>query len=186
MDNNFLELLKNGDKTAFEKLVSENQNYIYRLVFSMVHNEQDSQDIVQETFIKVYTSIDSFNAQSSISTWIYRIAYNLSIDFLKKYGKRNKMTKTLDDYDDIEMLSIESTAFIPEQMFESKEIVEDIHEALKQLPDEQRVPIELKDLNGLSYEEIQQIMNIPNGTLKSRLNRGRLTLRKILSNKWNI
>ena len=131
-------------------------------------------------------SISSFNGQSAITTWMYRIVYNLSVDFLKKHGKRAKITKTLDDPEDPELLDLSDETFIPEDAFEKKQIRQDLREALKTLPDEQRELIELKDIHGFSYEEIVSMTSLKEGTLKSRLNRGRLALKNYLSKKWNI
>lgn len=178
--------LKKGNQNAFEQLVRENQNNIFKIALSLVKNAEDAEDITQDVLIKVYSSIYNFNGQSTISTWIYRITYNVSIDFIKKHGKRSKITKTLDDPEDIEVMSIEGNTFIPEAAFEHKETTEDIKDALSQLPDEQRQLIELKDIHGFSYEEIISITGLKDGTLKSRLNRGRQALKNILIKKWNI
>ena len=181
-----LEKLLSGDEQAFEEFIRENQTKVYRIALSMVKNPQDAEDIAQETFVKVYMSLSSFGGRSEITTWVYRIVYNLSIDFLKKHGKRAKITKTLDDPDDTELLELSDDSYLPEDAFEKKEVKKDIYEALKSLPDEQRELIELKDIHGFSYEEIAEMLSIKEGTLKSRLNRGRLVLKKILSKKWNI
>ncbi|MBQ1862523.1 MAG: sigma-70 family RNA polymerase sigma factor [Clostridia bacterium] len=181
-----LKKLLSGDEKAFEEFIKENQAKVYRVALSMVRNPQDAEDIAQETFVKVYMSLSSFAGRSEITTWVYRIAYNLSIDFLKKHGKRAKITKTLDDPDDTELLELSDDSFLPEDAFEKKEVKKDIYDALQSLPDEQRELIELKDIHGFSYEEIAEMLSIKEGTLKSRLNRGRLALKKILLKKWNI
>lgn len=183
---NSLKKLLSGDEKAFEEFIKENQAKVYRVALSMVRNPQDAEDIAQETFVKVYMSLSSFAGRSEITTWVYRIAYNLSIDFLKKHGKRAKITKTLDDPDDTELLELSDDSFLPEDAFEKKEVKKDIYDALQSLPDEQRELIELKDIHGFSYEEIAEMLSIKEGTLKSRLNRGRLALKKILLKKWNI
>ncbi|MBQ4629075.1 MAG: sigma-70 family RNA polymerase sigma factor [Clostridia bacterium] len=181
-----LEKLKTGDEQAFEAFIRENQTRVYRIALSLVHNPQDAEDIAQETFVKVYMSISSFNGQSAITTWMYRIVYNLAVDFLKKHGKRAKVTKTLDDPEDPELLILSDESFLPEEAFEKKQMKRDLYEALKTLPDEQRELIELKDIHGFSYEEIVAMTSLKEGTLKSRLNRGRLALKNYLSKKWNI
>ena len=181
-----LEKLKNGDEQAFEAFIRENQTRVYRIALSLVHNPQDAEDIAQETFVKVYMSISSFNGQSAITTWMYRIVYNLAVDFLKKHGKRAIVTKTLDAPEDPELLILSDESFLPEEAFEKKQMKRDLYEALKTLPDEQRELIELKDIHGFSYEEIVAMTSLKEGTLKSRLNRGRLALKNYLSKKWNI
>ena len=181
-----LEKLKSGDEQAFEAFIRENQTKLYRIALSMVRNPQDAEDIAQEASVKVYLSISSFNGQSALTTWVYRIVYNLSIDFLKKHGKRSKVTKTLDDPEDPELLDLSDDSFLPEEAFEKKQMKQDLYDALRMLPDEQRELIELKDIHGFSYEEIVEMTSLKEGTLKSRLNRGRLALKKYLSQKWNI
>lgn len=183
---NYLSLLKQGDERAFETLINENKNNVYRVALSVVHNPQDAEDIAQEAFVKVFLSIKSFDGRSSLSTWLYRITYNLSLDFLKKHGKKALLTKTLDDPENTELLSLADDSYIPEEVFEKKQLKQDLFEALESLPEEQRVLIEMKDVNGFSYEEILAITGLKEGTLKSRLNRGRLSMKKILNKKWNI
>ena len=181
-----LEKLRSGDERAFEEFIRENQAKVYRVALSMVKNPQDAEDLAQETFVKVYLSLSSFNGRSEITTWVYRIVYNLSVDFLKKHGKRAKVTKTLDDPEDPELLDLSDDTFLPEEAFEKKELKKDLYDALQQLPDEQRELIELKDIHGFSYEEIAEMTSLKDGTLKSRLNRGRIALKKNLLKKWNI
>ena len=125
-----LEKLKKGDEQAFEAFIRENQTRVYRIALSLVHNPQDAEDIAQETFVKVYMSISSFNGQSAITTWMYRIVYNLAVDFLKKHGKRAKVTKTLDDPEDPELLILSDESFLPEEAFEKKQMKRDLYEAL--------------------------------------------------------
>jgi len=179
-------LLKKGDEKAFEQLINENQTAVYRVALSVVHNPEDAEDIAQETFVRVFLSISGFDGRSSLSTWLYRIAYNLSLDFLKKHGKKIKVTKTLDDEEDVEIMSLSDDTFLPEDAFEKKQTKQDIFDAMKELPPEQRELIEMKDVHGFSYEEIAAMTGLKDGTIKSRLNRGRTSLKKILSEKWNI
>ena len=188
MDNerDFINKLKKGELNAFEQLVRENQNNIFKIALSLVKNAEDAEDISQDVLMKVYSSINNFNNQSTIATWIYRITYNVSIDFIKKHNKKTKITKTLDDPEDIEVMSIKGDTYIPDETFERKETAEDIKNALSLLPDEQRELIELKDVHGFSYEEILTMTGLKDGTLKSRLNRGRQNLKNILIKKWNI
>ncbi len=185
-EKEFIAKIKQGDDSAFEELVRKYQNYIFRLAFSMVKNEEDAKELTQEVFIKVYTSIQGFTGRSSLSTWLYRITYNLCLDYIKKNRKKRLMTQSLDDNENIELLSLKADTHTPEEALEAAEIRADIKEGLKTLPQEQRILIEFKDILGLSYEEILEVTGLKSGTLKSRLFRGRLTLKNYLSHKWNI
>lgn len=185
-EQEFIKELKAGSEKAFSRLISENQTKVYRIALSIVKNHSDAEDIAQEVFIRIYTSISSFKGNSSLATWIYKITYNRSLDFLKKNNKKMKTTKTLDDPEDAELLTLAGERFIPEKDFEDKQMKEDIHDALKKLPEDQRQLIELKDIHGFSYEEIMEITGLKDGTMKSRLNRARTSLRKMLQTKWNI
>ncbi len=185
-EQEFIKELKAGSEKAFSRLISENQTKVYRIALSIVKNHSDAEDIAQEVFIRIYTSISSFKGNSSLATWIYKITYNRSLDFLKKNNKKMKTTKTLDDPEDAELLTLAGERFIPEKDFEDKQMKEDIQAALQKLPEDQRQLIELKDIHGFSYEEIMEITGLKDGTMKSRLNRARTSLRKMLQTKWNI
>lgn len=182
----FIKELKAGSEAAFGRLIEENQKKVYRIALSFVKNPTDAEDIAQEVFIRIYTSIGSFKGNSSLSTWIYKITYNLSLDFLKRNNRKLKTTKTLDDPEDTEIITLAGEKFIPEKEYEDKELKEDLKKALNELPDDQRQLIELKDVHGFSYEEIMEMTGLKDGTMKSRLNRARASLRKSLQSKWNI
>lgn len=181
----FIKELKSGSEAAFGRLIEENQKKVYRIALSFVKNPTDAEDIAQEVFIRVYTSIGSFKGNSSLSTWIYKITYNLSLDFLKRNNRKLKTTKTLDDPEDTEIITLAGEKFIPEKEYEDKALKEDLAKALRELPDDQRQLIELKDVHGFSYEEIMEMTGLKDGTMKSRLNRARASLRKSLQSKWN-
>ena len=185
-EKDLIVLLKQGDERAFEKLVVKYQNYIFRLAFSILRDEEDAKELTQEVFIKIYTSIQGFNNRSTLSTWIYRITYNLCLDHLKKHQKKKRLTSSIDDRENTEILSLKAEGHDPEESLERREIRKDIREGLDALSDEHRVLIELKDIRGYSYEEIIAITGLKDGTLKSRLFRARLSLKKYLEEKWNI
>ena len=185
MADDTLKLLKSGDYETFEQLVTENQENVYRIVLSVIRDEEEAKDLAQDVFLKIYMSIKSFNGNSSLSTWIYRIAYNTALDHIKKVKNKNK-TKSIDDDEDIEVMYLDSKSFNPENEAEKREVSQDIKAALGMLPDEQRQVIELKDVHGFSYDEISAITGLKEGTLKSRLSRGRANLKNILIKKWNI
>ena len=111
-EQEFVKELKSGSEAAFNRLITENQTKVYRIALSVVKNQADAEDIAQEVFIRIYTSINNFKGNSSLSTWIYKITYNRAIDFVKKNNKKIKTTKTLDDPEDAELLTISGEKFM--------------------------------------------------------------------------
>ena len=178
--------LKAGKESAFNRLIEEHKNRVYRIALSLVKNPTDAEDVAQDVFIKIYTSVSSFKGNSSLATWIYKITYNMSLDFLKSKNRRIKRFKTLDDPEDAEILSLSDDSFLPEKAYENLELKKDLDAALEQLPEDQREMVTLKDVHGFSYEDIIEMTGLKEGTMKSRLNRARASLRKMLQSKWNI
>ncbi|MFZ7120897.1 MAG: RNA polymerase sigma factor [Eubacteriaceae bacterium] len=175
MDSNLIKKCKNGDISSFEILVNEYSRKVYNIVFRIIGNEEDTKDISQEVFIKIYKKIKTFKEQSELSTWIYRIAVNCAKDHLKK-RKENIFVHDFNQSQN-NMLSNED---IPEDNVESKENTEILINALDRLKQEQREIIVLKDIQDFTYEEISKILKISLGTVKSRLSRSRVRLRSIL------
>jgi RNA polymerase sigma-70 factor (ECF subfamily) len=180
-----LERSKAGDIAAFEMLVEAYQKKIFNLAFRMIGNYDDAGDLAQEALIRVYKSIAGFKAQSSFSTWIYRITTNVCLDEIRK--RKNKKVLSLDEeihVEDGEMQrQIESDDPLPEEVFEREELRQIVGDAIASLPEEQRTVLTLRDLQGLSYEEIADILDCPGGTVKSRINRARQALKNALLTK---
>ena len=169
-----LKKLRHGDHDAFERLVRDNQENVFRVIVSVVRNEEDARDLAQDTFA-------SFNGTSSVSTWLYRIAYNTALDFCRKSGKTPD-SKSLFDEDDSEMRNLRAAEETqPEKAFERTSLRKKIFAALAELPEEQRKMIELRDVHGFSYEQLSKMTGVREGTVKSRINRARESLRKKLS-----
>lgn len=181
MTGDELKKLRNGDCEIFERIVRDNQENVYRLILTVIRNEEDALDLAQDTFVKAYTSIDSFSGASSVSTWLYRIAYNTALDFCKKKGRTPEMHSLCDEDDPETKYLNSSDEFLPEKALERKLTREKIVAALNELPEEQRRMIELRDIHGFSYEQIAAITKVREGTIKSRINRARENLRKKLS-----
>ncbi len=180
-----LERSKAGDIAAFEMLVEAYQKKIFNLAFRMIGNYDDAGDLAQEALIRVYKSIAGFKEQSSFSTWIYRITTNVCLDEIRK--RKNKKVLSLDEeihVEDGEMQrQIESDDPLPEEVFEREELRQIVGDAIASLPEEQRTVLTLRDLQGLSYEEIADILDCPGGTVKSRINRARQALKNALLTK---
>jgi len=182
-----LKKIKNGDIASFELLISNYQVYAYNVAYRMLGNEEDAKDITQEALIKVYKSIHKFKETSSFSTWLYRIVMNTCKDELKK---RKEATISLDkeiQTDDGSMsMEIGDERLNPSRIVERNEVSHVVQEAINTLPDANRMVIVLRDIQGMSYEEISQVIKEPIGTVKSRINRGRGQLKKILMEKKHL
>lgn len=177
---------QSGDHNAFEQLVHEYEKRVYNLAFRMCKNEQDALDLSQDIFVRVFKSLAFFKERSSFSTWLYSIASNACIDF----SRRQKKHKTLpleypDDDGDQSTLEIPDLRYEPEQEYERQALREDIASALTNLSDEHREILILREINGLSYQEICEALDISCGTVKSRICRARESLCRILLRNRN-
>ena len=177
----------NGDIDAYERLVRKYEKYVCTTVYSVVRNYDDSLDIAQEVFLKLYHNIGSFKEESSFSSWLYRIAKNSALDFLRKEKNTRQNISLVTESSDGEEVQMEiadtSDKSSPEASMLQKERNELLYSALNELSDEHKEIILLRDINGYAYEEITGILGIEQGTVKSRLFRARENLRKILSEK---
>jgi RNA polymerase sigma-70 factor (ECF subfamily) len=181
-----LELLKavlNGDGTAYRGLVEKYQTRVYAMVYGMVRNREDARDLTQDAFVKAYRNLDSFRLESSFYTWLYRIAMNLAIDFVRKRRRResggfDEGIATRDGDGGIAEVHHEDG---PSRQLERKQLFSKIMDAMEQLPEDQRQVILLRELEGLQYKEIADVMGIPEGTVMSRLFYARKKLQKLLS-----
>lgn len=187
IENNIEEVdlaaLKRKDKSAFAQLVDAHSDKIYRLALKMLANEQDAEDVLQETFIKAYTHIDTFEGRSKISTWLYRIALNES---LMRLRKRTGVQMDIDagiETDDGEVIPIQIVDWccLPEKELMSSETRQMINRALKSLSAANRAAFLLRDIEGLSTRDAAEVLEISESALKVRLMRARLELREQLT-----
>jgi RNA polymerase sigma-70 factor (ECF subfamily) len=181
-----LKKLKNLDPAVFEEMVRSYEKKIYHIARKMVNDPVLSCDITQDVFIKIYQALPSFKENSSLSTWIYRIAVNVCIDYQRK-RKRENIVALNQINEDREEYTIEvvDSAPSPEERYEKKELWEQIQKALMKLSCDHRAVIVLKDIEHRSYAEISEILQCNQGTVKSRLNRGREQLRALLAKDGN-
>lgn len=160
-----------GDRESYRPIVTRYQNRLHAMVLGMVRNNEDARDITQNAFIKAYENLPTFRIESSFYTWIYRIAMNLAIDHCRK-GKRRK-TSAFDDTvaprDDDGNLLDQAPSDNAQKALQRKELRTLIFKALDDLPEEHREVVLLREIEGLSYKEIADIMDIPEGTVMSRL-----------------
>ncbi len=174
-----LQKAKNGDMLAFEQLVLRHEKIVYHVALRMMSNAEDAQDLSQEIWIKIYRSLDRFDGMSAFSTWIYRIAVNACIDEMRKRkGKQSISMEEAAEKDDGIGLQIADEGVTPEESFMQKEAYQELLSAMEKLSPEHKAVLILRDVKGLSYEEIAEIMNLQEGTVKSRLFRARGNLRE--------
>jgi len=168
-----------GSKTAFEQIVAEHQGYMYKLAFRFFNNEEDTLDAVQEIFLKAFRSLRSFEGRSSLRTWLYRIASNTCMTLAKNRNRAQKslIQSILDWFSTPPPPDPAKTVIRKEYQVELQKAIND---KLAKIPEVYRLPLILKDLEGKSLEEISEILEIPDGTVKSRINRGRRLLQESL------
>ncbi len=180
-----LKKAKAGDVAAFEELVESYQKKMFNLAYRIVGNPDDAADMVQEALIRIFRSIVKFKEQSSFSTWIYRITTNVCLDELRR--RKSKKEFSLDqeihgEEGDMQR-QIKSDDILPDAAAEREELRGVVNDAINSLPEDQRIVISLRDIQGLSYNEISQVLDCPEGTVKSRINRARNALKNILSDR---
>lgn len=186
-ERKLVQRLKGGDSRAFDTVVGLFQHKIYGLVFRMLGNAQEAEDLAQEVFVTLFTSIDGFREESRLGTWLYRIAVNHCRNRIKYLARRNESRKHSLDQETQRVLSnekvpgspqIQAHLPRPDQMAEGRQLEKIVQKELAALESDQRALIVLRDIEGLTYSEIVEVVGQPLGTVKSRLHRGRMTLKE--------
>ncbi|MGH6609355.1 MAG: RNA polymerase sigma factor RpoE [Burkholderiaceae bacterium] len=175
IDQQLVERVQRGDKAAFDLLVAKYQRKIFRLLSRLIRDSAEIEDVAQEAFIKAYRALPNFRGDSAFYTWLYRIAINTAKNHLVSQGRRAPTSteadiedaETFDDGDHLRDLNT------PDSMLLTKEVAEAVNRAIDQLPEDLRTAIVLRELEGLSYEEIAESMQCPIGTVRSRIFRAR-------------
>ncbi|GMU70910.1 MAG: RNA polymerase sigma factor RpoE [Burkholderiales bacterium] len=175
VDQQLVERAQRGDKRAFELLVMKYQRKLGRLLSRMVRDPGEVEDVTQEAFIKAYRALPNFRGESAFYTWLYRIAINTAKNYLVALGRR---APTSTEFDHEEAESFEDAvglrdAATPEGELLGREIARTVNKAMDALPEDLRTAISLREIEGLSYEEIANVMNCPIGTVRSRIFRAR-------------
>lgn len=175
-----------GDADAFEQLVLTYQTPIYNLCLRMTGNPEDAADLSQEAFIKAWKNLAGFQFESAFSTWLYRLASNACLDFLRSMKRRPQLSLTVEDDDsEAQTIDLPDPSATPEEAAVAKEEREALTRAMLSLDEQQRQILTLRAINDLSYAEIAGILGVKEGTVKSRLARSRDALRKILLERGN-
>ena len=176
-----VERVQGGDKAAFDLLVLKYQNKVVNLISRYVHDSAEVYDVAQEAFIKAYRALPNFRGDSAFYTWLYRIAINTAKNYLVAQGRRPPKTDI--DVEDAEQYGSNDDLReyeTPDGMLQKSEIERVVIEAMEKLPEDLRTAITLRELEGLSYEEIAQAMGCPVGTVRSRIFRAREAIHKQL------
>ena len=178
IDQQLVERAQKGDKRAFDLLVVKYQRKLTRLLSRFIRNASEVDDVAQEAFIKAYRALPSFRGESAFYTWLYRIGINTAKNYLVAMGRRAPTSTGLDaeeaeTFDDNDRLRDMNT---PEAELMSKQMAAVVNETMRTLPEELRTAITLREIEGLSYEEIAEAMNCPIGTVRSRIFRARETI----------
>lgn len=175
IDQQLVERVQRGDKEAFGLLVSKYQRKLNRLLSRLIRDPAEVEDVAQETFVKAYRALGSFRGESAFYTWLYRIGINTAKNYLVSQGRRAPTSTGFDadeaeGFEDAYQLRDINT---PERLMMSKQIAKVVDDAMVALPEELRTAIMLRELEGMSYEEIANIMDCPIGTVRSRIFRAR-------------
>ncbi|MGQ8335283.1 RNA polymerase sigma factor [Sunxiuqinia sp. A32] len=181
-DSELINAIKNGEEQAFRRLVDDYQLLVVNTCKGLVHSIEDAQDIAQEVFIEVYHSVEKFRGDSKLSTWLYRIAVNKSLNFIRDNKRRNLFqsisgnlfgTKELD-------LPTNDTGYRPDKEAENNQRRKNIFKAIDDLPENQRVAFTLSKIEDLSYREIAEVMSLSVSSVESLIHRAKLNLQKKL------
>ena len=175
VDWQLVQRVQRGDKQAFDLLVAKYQRKLFRLLSRLIRDPAEIEDVAQEAFIKAYRALPNFRGESAFYTWLYRIAINTAKNYLVAQGRRvptqtSTEIEDAENFDDGESLRTEDT---PDRMLLSKQVAEAVNRAIERLPEELRTAIVLREIEGLSYDEIAVSMNCPIGTVRSRIFRAR-------------
>ncbi|WP_283115397.1 sigma-70 family RNA polymerase sigma factor [Intestinimonas timonensis] len=186
-EQELVERAKKGDETAFEVLVTDNEKRIYNLCRRLTGNPEDAAELTQEAFLNAWRGLSRFQGESSFSTWLYRLASNACIDFLRKEKRRQNlsMTVSLDDEEEARQVELPDERYAPERELERTEVRQAVAAGLERLTPDHRQVLVMREINGLSYAEIGAVLGLEEGTVKSRIARARNALRKVLTERGN-
>ena len=188
-DITLVQRVRTGDQRAFKQLVERYQRKVFGVAYGMMHNKEDARDVAQEAFVKVYRYLAYFKGEASFSTWLFRITSNICIDLMRKRGQTRGLTHIEFDEEathDIAEAQIGALGSLlgtnPQKSAMRKELGDKINEALSEIPQAHRQILLLREVEGMSYEAISKTLDVPKGTVMSRLFHARLKMQKKLNN----
>jgi RNA polymerase sigma factor (sigma-70 family) len=186
LDEQFLiEKLKQGDETAFKEIVTTWQNMVYNTALGILQNEEDAEDVAQEVFVQVYESIKTFKAQSKLSTWLYRITVSKSLDHLRRKKRKKRFAYIQSIFGASGETVIEKPDFNhPGVALDNKERATILFKAIDQLPENQKIAFTLHKVEGLSYQEISDVMKTSVSSVESLMHRAKNNLKKFLTGHY--
>ncbi len=177
-DEKLVALCLQGQKEAYNILVVRYQSRIYSLAYRLGGDYDEARDLAQEAFIRIYQELPQFDASRKFFPWMYRVARNTCINYLQK---RSRVVPVEEDIDDLTGMAVRNPDYNPEQSFEKSTVANQVREAILSMPEKYAMPVMLKYLEGLSYQEIGKALDLPQSTVETRLFRGRQILQKKLS-----
>jgi RNA polymerase sigma-70 factor (ECF subfamily) len=178
-DAQLVELCLRGDAAAWEELVRRHMGRLYSICYRFTGKAHEAEDLTQEVFLRVYQTLRSYRAEEGkFGTWVTSVARNLLIDHYRR-TRRDRETRSLDD-EEAGVGELAGRGRLPDDLARASEVHAQVHRALGRLSPDLREAVILRDLEGLEYREIQQVLAVPEGTVKSRINRGRIELARVL------
>ncbi|MDR1736706.1 MAG: sigma-70 family RNA polymerase sigma factor [Oscillospiraceae bacterium] len=186
LEQDLIAQVQTGNHDAFERLIRLHEKRVYTIALRMTGDTEDAFDVSQDILLRVYSNIGMFKGESSFSTWLYRLATNVCLDFLRKRKRRRARETSLDGDEGGEVRDMPDTRYTPEKAFEKLELREEIRRALDRISPEHRQILLLREISGLSYTEISKALGLEIGTVKSRIARAREQMRVLLTPAGNI
>lgn len=184
-EQNLIDRLKQGEEAAFKEIVESSQGLVFNTALGIVQNSEDAEDVAQEVFVQLYESIHSFKGESKLSTWLYRITVSKAMDHLRKKKRKKRFAFVQSLFGANEELVHDPPDFVhPGVALDNKEKSVELFKAIEQLPSKQKVAFTLNRIEGLSYQEISEIMGLTVASVESLLHRARKNLRKILESYY--
>lgn len=186
-EHELIQQIRRGDRDAFRLLVEAYEDKVYNTVYGFLHQVDDTLDVTQDVFVEVYRSIDRFRGDSSVSTWIYRIAVTRALNFLKRRKKLKGVVRVLDAENGSKQqpdIQIAEPSQNPEEKIQNRELGEQIERAMDALPERQRAAFVLHKLEDLSYKEIAEVLKTSVSSVESLIHRAKIGLQEHLIRQW--